>query len=77
MVQPLLQCACIYTFNLCIISAWYLFLLQSANFGKGFLGPDVSNEVVNEFVEMCYQMQVLNNVRDELIGMPITLRQYP
>jgi hypothetical protein len=60
---------------LLLLSLVFLFL-QSANFGKGFLGPDVSPEVVNEFVEMCHQMRVLNSVRDEQIGMPITLRQY-
>lgn len=52
-------------------------LLQSANFGKGFLGPDVPLEVVNEFVEMCHQLRVLNSVRECTIGIPITFRQYP
>ena len=51
--------------------------MQSANFGKGFLGPDVPLEVVNEFVEMCHQLRVLNSVRDSNIGIPITFRQYP
>lgn len=52
-------------------------LLQSANFGKGFLGPDVPMDVVNDFVEMCHQLRVLNNVRELDIGMPITYKQYP
>ena len=52
------------------------FFIQPANFGKGFLGPDIPSEVVNEFVEMCHQLRVLNFVRDVKIGMPITLRQY-
>lgn len=51
--------------------------MQSANFGKGFLGPDVPLEVVNEFVEMCHQLRVLNSVRDSNIGIPVTFRQYP
>lgn len=51
-------------------------LLKSANFGKGFLGPDVPTDVVNQFVEMCHQLRVLNNVRAALIGIPITLKQY-
>ena len=55
----------------------FIVCLQSANFGKGFLGPDVPSEVVNEFVEMCHQLRVLNSVRDEMIGIPITFRQYP
>ena len=50
--------------------------IQSANFGKGFLGPDVPMEVVNMFVEMCHQLRVLNNVREEEIGIPITYKQY-
>ena len=54
-----------------------MFFFQSANFGKGFLGPDLSPEIVNEFVEMCHHLRVLNNVRMEDIGLPITLRQYP
>ena len=54
-----------------------IFLVQSANFGKGFLGPEVPMEVVNQFVEMCHQMRVLNNVREEEIGIPITYKQYP
>jgi hypothetical protein len=52
-------------------------LLRSARFGKGFLGPEISSEVVNEFVEMCHHLRVLNSVRMEKIGLPITLRQYP
>ncbi|CAI8030181.1 Vacuolar protein sorting-associated protein 16 homolog [Geodia barretti] len=51
-------------------------LLRSARFGKGFLGPEISSEVVNEFVEMCHHLRVLNSVRMEKIGVPITLRQY-
>jgi hypothetical protein len=51
-------------------------LLKSAHFGKGFLGPDVSSDVVNEFVEMCHHLRVLNSVRMEKIGLPITVRQY-
>lgn len=54
-----------------------IILVQSANFGKGFLGPDVPLEVVNEFVEMCHQLRVLNSVRECTIGIPITFRQYP
>ena len=54
-----------------------LYCLQSANFGKGFLGPDVPEDVVNDFVTTGHQLRVLNNVRDEQIGIPITLRQYP
>ncbi len=53
------------------------FFFQSANFGKGFLGPDVPIDVVNEFVEMCHQLRVLNNVRGEDVGIPVTYRQYP
>ncbi len=34
-------------------------------------------EVVNQFVEMCHQLRVLNNVREEEIGIPITYKQYP
>lgn len=58
-------------------SSTFFVYLQSANFGKGFLGPDVPSEVVNEFVEMCHQLRVLNSVRDGRIGIPITFRQYP
>jgi hypothetical protein len=31
---------------------------------------------VNEFVEMCHHLRVLNSVRMEKIGLPITVRQY-
>ena len=55
----------------------HVVFFQSASFGKGFLGPDVSPEIVNEFVEMCHHLRVLNSVRMEDIGLPITLRQYP
>ncbi|XP_064405910.1 vacuolar protein sorting-associated protein 16 homolog isoform X2 [Halichondria panicea] len=51
-------------------------LLKSSNFGKGFLGPDIPSDVVNEFVEMCHQLRVLNSVRQSSIGIPITFRQY-
>ena len=50
---------------------------KSASFGRGFLGPDVAADVVNEFVEMCHHLRVLNSVHMEEIGLPITLRQYP
>ena len=50
---------------------------KSARFGKGFLGPDISADVVNEFVEMCHHLRVLNSVRMEKVGIPITIRQYP
>ena len=53
------------------------FFLKSARFGKGFLGPEVSSDVVNDFVEMCHHLRVLNSVRMEAIGLPITMRQYP
>ena len=56
---------------------FYKYCIQSANFGKGFLGPDVPLEVVNQFVEMCHQLRVLNSVRECTIGIPITFRQYP
>lgn len=63
----------------CLVSycTCYLCLLQSANFGKGFLGSEVPRDVVNEFVETCHQLRVLNCVRDKSIGIPITFRQYP
>lgn len=51
-------------------------LLKAANFGKGFLGPDIPRDVVNEFVEICHQLRVLNSVRDKAIGIPVTFRQY-
>ena len=54
-----------------------IYRLQSANFGKGFLGPDLPLNVVNNFVEKCKQLRVLNNVRQSDIGIPITFRQYP
>ena len=54
-----------------------LYCLQSASFGMGFLGPDVTPEVVNQFLETSQQLRVLNNVRNEQIGIPITMRQYP
>ena len=56
---------------------FYFITLQSARFGKGFLGPEVSSDVVNEFVEMCHHLRVLNTVRMEQIGLPVTTRQYP
>ena len=75
-LQTRVKHGCAWPLLLALSSLVFVFL-QSANFGKGFLGPDVSPEVVNEFVEMCHQMRVLNSVRDKQIGMPITLRQYP
>ena len=50
---------------------------QSANFGKGFLGSEIPPDIVNAFVETCRELRVLNNVRLNKIGIPITLRQYP
>lgn len=32
---------------------------------------------MNEFVEMCHQLRVLNSVRECTVGIPITFRQYP
>lgn len=32
---------------------------------------------MNEFVEMCHQLRVLNGVRHSSVGIPITFRQYP
>lgn len=54
-----------------------MYCLQSASFGRGFLGPDVRPDVVDQFVETAQQLRVLNNVRNEQIGIPVTLRQYP
>lgn len=51
-------------------------LLKAANFGKGFLGPEAPNNVVNNFVETCHHLRVVNYVRNFRIGIPITLRQY-
>ncbi|KAL5473503.1 hypothetical protein EMCRGX_G027993 [Ephydatia muelleri] len=51
-------------------------LLKSANFGKGFLGSEIQPELVNAFVETCRELRVLNSVRLNKIGIPITLRQY-
>ncbi|XP_019850373.1 PREDICTED: vacuolar protein sorting-associated protein 16 homolog [Amphimedon queenslandica] len=51
-------------------------LLMSANFGKGFLGPDVSDDIITAFVETARNLRVLNFVRDPAIGIPITYRQF-
>lgn len=61
----------------CTLTFVIMFFLKSARFGKGFLGPEVSSDVVNDFVEMCHHLRVLNSVRMEAIGLPITMRQYP
>ena len=66
----IITCTCTFT---CI----FIFSKKSASFGKGFLGPDVPPDVVNEFVEMCHHLRVLNSVRVAEMGLPITLRQYP
>ena len=51
-------------------------MLQSANFGKGFLGPEITQEIVDKFTDTCRQLRVLNTVRHEVVGIPITYRQY-
>ena len=51
--------------------------LQSGQFGKCFLGSDIPQNIVENFVEMCQHLRVLNAIRDYRIGIPLTYRQYP
>jgi hypothetical protein len=51
-------------------------LLMAANFGKGFLGPDVTDDLIQIFEETCRYLRVLNTVRDQKIGIPLTYRQF-
>ena len=61
-----------------LLSPFYFMILgfQSANFGKGFIGPDISDGLVKTFVKTCRDLRVLNTVRHKSVGIPITYRQY-
>lgn len=48
-------------------------LLQAAAFGKCFL-TDYNPEA---YVNMCQMLRVLNQVRNHVIGIPLTYSQYP
>lgn len=50
-----------------------IFIFQAASFGKNFM-PDMDPE---QFVKMCQTLRVLNAVRVNVIGLPITYTQYP
>lgn len=48
-------------------------LLRAAKVGRTF-APDAAT---TEFVNMCRVLRVLNNVRSERVGIPLTYAQYP
>ncbi|XP_065092483.1 vacuolar protein sorting-associated protein 16 homolog [Ochlerotatus camptorhynchus] len=47
-------------------------LIRAAHFGKGFL----SGYNPEGYIEMCRVLRVLNALREPIIGMPLTLRQF-
>lgn len=56
-----------------IICCFTVVSLQAAAFGKCFL-TDYNPEA---YVNMCQMLRVLNQVRNHVIGIPLTYSQYP
>lgn len=55
------------------ISLLCFICLQAAQFGKSFL----SDLKPDSYVKMCRILRVLNSVRHERVGIPLTYTQYP
>lgn len=65
--------------NECIQAAGYEFdaetqksLIRAAQFGKGF----IRNHNPEEYIQMCRKLRVLNSIRNENIGIPLTINQF-